>query len=348
MRRMFRELLKWWIGNLADLIPAEWRRSGSPAGDALVVAPAGPLEGGVETAQVTLRQNGRETALGQFGLTSRDLAGLPRPVGKPVVLRLAETDVLSTMVTLPLSAEPDLDNVLAFEIDRETPFRPEEIFWSHRIVRRDRERGQLLVRLMLVPRATLDGLLGVLTAAGITPERAEIGDGPDRGCYLVLDGGRLKEPPRLRLLRWPAAACCAALGAAVILVPFVRQNSALAELDREIAAGQQARAEAEKLREEIARLSDTLNLIDSERDKAGRPLATLAALTRLLPEDTYLIEYRQQQQVVTLAGRSASTSRLITALAASEQLHNPTFAAPVTRTDSSNAEVFVIRAEVGL
>jgi hypothetical protein len=32
-------------------------------------------------------------------------------------------------------------------------------------------------------------------------------------------------------------------------------------------------------------------LIDSERDKAGRPLVILAALTRMLPADTYLTEF---------------------------------------------------------
>lgn len=125
---MIVEFLTWWFGQLGDLVPEGWRRLGSSTGDALVVAPAGPLAGGVEAAQVSLRHSGRETPLGRFGLASGGLAELPQSAGKPVVLRLAETDVLSKTLSLPLSAERDLDQVLAFEMDRETPFSPEEIF----------------------------------------------------------------------------------------------------------------------------------------------------------------------------------------------------------------------------
>jgi general secretion pathway protein L len=344
------DFLTWWAAQLVDLVPERWRRFASSGGYALVVAPAGPLARGVDAALVSLRRNGRETPLGRFGLASGELADLPHPAGESVVLRLAETDVLGKTVTLPLAAERELDQVLAFEMDRETPFGPEEIFWNHRIAQRDRQRGQLSVRLLLVPRVRLAALLGALAKAGIVPKRAEIATGPDRGSYLPLDatGGRLYEPARSGLLRWPAAACCAGLALAVIVTPFVRQSAALADFDRQVADGRRAAAETEKLRREIDHLSGTVDLIDSERDKAGRPLATLAALTRLLPDDTYLTELQQQQRKVTLSGRSPGASRLIGALAASHQLRNPAFAAPVTRIEAIKSEVFTITAEVGL
>jgi general secretion pathway protein L len=346
---MLREFLSWWVGQLADLIPERWRRFGSSGGDALVIAPVGPLAGGVEAVAVSLRRNGRETPLGEFGFAAAGLADLPRSGGRPTVLRLAETDVLCKTVTLPLAAERQLDQVLAFEMDRETPFGPDEIFWSHRVAQRDRSRGQLAVRLLLVPRVTLDALLGALGRVGILPKRAEIGDGPDQGCYLPLgaDGGGLHDPMRRRLLRWPAAALCVGLAVAVVALPFARQASALAALDEEIAGGRSAAGEAEKLRQEIDRLTGTAGLIESERDKAGRPLITIAALTRLLPDDTYLTELQMQQHRVTLSGRSAGASRLIGALAAGNQLRNPAFAAPVTRIEAAKAELFTITAEVG-
>src|SRR6266446_1672839 len=327
---MLREFLSWWVGQLADFVPERWRRSAS--GDALVIAPVGPLAGGIEAVGVSLRRNGRETPLGEFGFAAAGLADLPRSGGRPVVLRLTEADVLCKTVTLPLAAERQLDHVLAFEMDRETPFSPEEIFWNHRVAQRDRSRGQLAVRLLLVPRASLAALLGALAKVGILPKRAEIGDGPDRGCYLPLDadGGGLHDPMRRRLLRWPAAALCAGLAVAVIAVPFARQTSALAELDQE-----------------IDRLTGTVDLIESERDKAGRPLITLATLTRVLPDDTYLTELQLQQHKVILSGRSVGASRLIGALAAGNQLRNPAFAAPVTRIEAAKAELFTITAEVG-
>jgi general secretion pathway protein L len=344
---MVREFLTWWLGQLADLIPEQWRRFGSPSGDAMVITPIGPVSSGVASITVSLRRNGRETPLGRCGLTPGALSEVLRPAGKPAVLRLAETDVLCKTVTLPLAAERGLDRVMAFEMDRETPFSLHEIFWNHRIVRRDHERGQLSVRLVLIPRSSLAALLDALAKAGIAPKRAEIGAGPDQGCYLPLNGnGGLHDAAARGLLRWPAVAACAGLALAAAVTPFVQQARTLAAFDREIAASRAAVAEADKLRKEIERLSSTVELIDSERDKAGRPLATLAAVTRMIPDDTFLSDFQQQQHRVTLSGRSAGASRLIGALAARKELRNPTFAAPVTRIEATRSEVFTITAEV--
>lgn len=345
---MLRDLLTWWVGQLADCVPERWRRFGSVSSDALLIAPAGSLADRPEAVAVSLRRNGRETSLGRFGLAGGELADIPRTAGKPAVLRLNEADVLSKTVSLPLAAERELEQVLAFEMDRETPFSAEEVYWTHRVTRRDRQRGQLSVQLLLVPQAALAALLAALGRAGLQPRRAEIVAGPDQDLYLPLDadGGRLHGAAGRHLLRWPAAAVCIGLAVAAIAAPFARQASTLTTLDQEIAKGRAAAAESDKLRQEIERLSGTADLIESERDKAGRPLATLAALTRVLPDDTYLTELQHQQRKVTLSGRSAGASRLIGAISAVSQLRNPTFAAPVTRIEAARAEVFTISAEV--
>src|SRR5579862_1957078 len=207
---MIRDFFAWWIGQLGDLIPERWRRFGSLGSATLVVAPEGPLSGSVDAARISLRRNGRDAPLGRFALTAAGLAEVPHAAGKPVVLQLAETDVLAKTVTLPLTAERDLDQVLAFEMDRETPFGPEEIFWGHDIAQRDRQHGQLAVRLLLVPRASVAALLNALAEAGMIPKQAEIASGPDRGRHLPLDGegGRRSNLSGRSALRWPSVACC--------------------------------------------------------------------------------------------------------------------------------------------
>src|SRR5215510_5679277 len=109
---MLREFFAWWFGQLAELLPQGLRRSAPTAVDAMVIKPFGPL--------------------GRFGLGAKDLAELPRATGRATVLRLVEQDVLGKTVTLPLAAERELDQVLGFEMDRETPFKAEEIYWNHR------------------------------------------------------------------------------------------------------------------------------------------------------------------------------------------------------------------------
>lgn len=344
---MIREFFAWWFGQLADLLPAGLRRSALTAPDAMVISPIGVIGRGIDAVAISLRRNGKETPLGRFALGGAELTELPRVAGRPTVLRLDERDVLSKTVSLPLAAERELGQVLAFEMDRETPFKAEDLYWNHRIETADRHSGRISVRLVLAPKAGLAPLLTALEQAGMQPRRAEIADGPDAGTYLPLDGtdGR-SHSPSSRLL-WPAAACCAALGLAAVAIPFVRQEIALASLDQEIATARAAATEADSLRQEIERLSGSAGFIESERDKAGRPLVVLAAATRVLPDDTYLTEMELKQRKVTLTGRSAAAARLIGPLAADRTFRNPAFAAPVTRLEALHSELFTINAEVG-
>jgi general secretion pathway protein L len=344
---MFRDFFTWWIGQLADLLPARWGRLGWMREDALVIEPVGPLSPEVDSIGINFRRHGRETPLGHFGLAADALAELPPSPGNRFVLRLKQADVLAKTVTLPIAAENHVRQALSFQMDQETPFAPDEIYWSHFILRRDRQRGRLSVRLLLVPRQSLAALLRALDHVGIVPNRAEIGDGPDQDRILPLDdaGGSLGGAQR-HVLLWPLAACCLLLALGSIATPFIRQAISLASLDREIAGGRAMAAEAEQLHRDLDRLSDTIDLVESERDKAGRPLASLAALTRILPDDTYLTEVTLQQRKLTLSGRSAGAARLIGALSVGEGLRDVKFAAPVTRLEAIRAELFTITAEV--
>jgi general secretion pathway protein L len=343
---MLREFFSWWFGQLAELLPQGLRRSALTAVDAMVVKPIGPLGRGIEAVSVGLRRNGKETPLGRFGLGAADLADLPRTTGPTTVLRLGEQDVLGKTVTLPLAAERELDQVLGFEMDRETPFKAEEIYWNHRIERADRQNGRLSVRVALVPKENLAPLLTALGQFGIRPRRAEIADGPDAGTYLPIDGDGARAHHASNRLIWSAAVCCAALGLAAVITPFIRQELALASLEEQVAAGRAAAAEADNLHQEIDRLASSADFVESERDKAGRPLVVLVAATRALPDDTYLTEMELQKRKVTLSGRSAAAARLIGPLAADGAFRNPGFAAPVTRVEALHTELFTINAEV--
>lgn len=344
---MFRDFFAWWIGQLSDLLPERWGRLGSTREDALVIEPVGSLVREVNRIDINLRRQGRETPLGHFTLAAESLAELPPPPGKRFVLRLRQADVLAKTVTLPIAAEKHVHQALTFQMDQETPFASDELYWNHFIAERDRQGGHLSVRLLMVPRQSLTALLDTLYRVGIVPIRAEIADGPDENRTLPLDGDTASlDGGRRPALLWPAAACCLLLALGAVATPFVRQAIALAGVDRELSASRVTAAEIEKLRRELDRLSGAIGLVESERDKTGRPLVTLAALTRILPDDTYLTEVTQQQRKVTLSGRSAAAARLIGALSADEGLRNVAFAAPVTRLDAVREELFTITAEV--
>jgi general secretion pathway protein L len=344
---MFRKFFLWWFGQLAELVPGPLRGPDTAARDAVLITPAGPLSEMTDDIDVSLRRGGRETSLGRFGISESRLDRVPRATGTPAILRLDAGEVLGKTLSLPIAAERQLEQVLEFEMDRETPFNAEELFWTYRLARRDRQTGTLLVRLLLLPRARLEGLLAGLDGIGLKPSWVEIAGGPDQSSQIPLSD-RQAEPHGFarRWSVWAAGAVCICLALAAVLVPFARQSTESADIERRIAANRQIATQAEKLRQEVDQLSGSIGLVESERVKAGRPVAVLAALTRLLPDDTYLTEFTQQQRKVTLSGRSAAASRLIGMLAGDELLRNPAFAAPVTRIEATRSEVFSITAEV--
>jgi general secretion pathway protein L len=343
---MVRDFFSWWFGQLADLLPQRLRRSAPTAADATVLIPLTAPGPTIEAVAIGLRRNGKESPLGQFALGAAGLAEIPRSPGKPAVLRLREGDVLGKTVTLPLAAERELNQALVFEMDRETPFRPDELYWNHRIEAVDRPNGRLLVRLLLAPKAHLAPLLDLLGQAGVAPVRAEIADGPDAGFWLPLNGnGHSAERGTSPLVK-PLAVFCAVLALAAVAIPFVRQSSAMARLDQTLAVGRTAAAEADRLHREIARLAGSADLVEKEREKVGQPLAVLAAATQVLPDDSYLTEMQLQERKLTMSGRSAAAARLIGAMSADSEFHNPTFAAPVTRIEALRQEIFTIVTEV--
>src|SRR5215469_3771472 len=176
---MLYELYAWWIGQLSDCIPKEWRLAATSIQDCLTVTPTGPIRSGVTAVFVSLWSKGRETPLSEFRIEDNGLAGVPNPARLPVVLRLADSDVLCKTIALPTATERDLAQVLAFEMDRETPFAADDVLWGYRLIDRDKQRGQIAVRLRLISRAQLASLLDAFAEAGILLARVEIAGGID-------------------------------------------------------------------------------------------------------------------------------------------------------------------------
>src|SRR5205814_1247039 len=160
---MFRDFFAWWIGQLLDLLPERWRRFESATDDALVIEPSGDGD----SIDIRLRRNSREISLGRFSLAADAAGELPPAQGRRWVLRLNQAAILAKTLSLPLAAERHVHQALQFQMDQETPFTPDEIYWSHYLVRRDRQSERLLVRLLLLPRASLVALLLALERVGI-------------------------------------------------------------------------------------------------------------------------------------------------------------------------------------
>jgi general secretion pathway protein L len=324
--------LSWWTEQLLSLLPGD---ASGPRRDLAIAVLRG------NTLDVSLRRNGRTGSLGAFPLDPVGIAALANALGNrrpPLDLALPPGMMLEHAITLPLAAERDPAAVLRFEMDRLTPFAATELYWGWAIERRDTARAQLQIRLWLVLRSQVDNALEQLRRAGLAPAALSAA-----GRRIALD----EAPASLWRQRGTTAlaAASAALAIAAIVIPFIQQSRAEHAIERRIAALRPAVDRAEALRRKLASTSAVVDVLASQRAKVGDPLAVIAALTDILPDDTSLTDLTLRQRVITMSGQSATAARLISALAADPAIRNPAFSAPVTRNETTHTDLFSIRAE---
>jgi general secretion pathway protein L len=106
-------------------------------------------------------------------------------------------------------------------------------------------------------------------------------------------------------------------------------------------------SEVQALRQRISAENAAGDAIAEARLKTGNALEVLAALTELLPDDTFLNDLTLRQRRLTVTGQSAAAPKLIATLAGDDLVRNPGFGAPVTRNEAAKRDVFSIQADVG-
>jgi general secretion pathway protein L len=336
---MLEELLRWWARHLRLLLP---RRAASPR--RLLLLDAG--EPDAPGLTLTLRRRQAETPLGRFALDPSGGAALRqalRAAGRaPAVLRLPPGRLLEREIMLPLAAEAELAGALWHEMDRVTPFRPADVFWSWEVIGRDRRRGLLRLRLLLVPRATVAAALAAAVAAGVAVTQVQ-GPGAN-GALRRITLAATEWRPWQRFTLRTAALACAVLMVAMVAAPFLRQESLLEEVDARIALLQPRAREAVAAQRRAAEVAASGDVITATEVEFGNALGILATVTGILPDHTWLTGFALKQRQLTLRGQSADAARLIATLAAEPAIRGPAFAAPVTRGTGDGQDQFVIAA----
>lgn len=328
--------LSWWTTQLAGLLPDSiTRRFRRPASATIIHA-------GTDSFALLTRSRGITASVAQ---TKPDDDGLQQLAdalrkarGAPplILMHVPPALVLHKSLSFPLGARHEVRNLLRFEIERETPFALNEIYWNYALQPEITAGGRRAVDLFLIPRRPVDALLERLRRAGVSPAAIEIET--SAGMSRVFFAGDFAKPRRGRRLI-PIAV--AAMGALVALAaPFAYWNWEIASANAAIASLNDQALEATALRQSADRLAQTAELFKNHNTEG--PLNALAAVTRLLPADTYLTSLALHGSRLTLSGLSPSAAGLVGLFARSQQFRDPSLDAPVVKNDSDGRENFTI------
>ncbi len=289
---------------------------------------------------MTIRRGERLTGLGRFKSDASGIAAAKAALGgtrtSAIWLSLPSGLMLDKRLVLPLAAESELLRVLSYEMDRETPFSADEVWWSWQVIKRDRQRGQLELKLYLVPKGPIVALTEALGRAGLNPTEIEVPIGGGAQFQIALDHRRRRDGWSRGVA--PLAAACVVLAAIAAIIPFVRQSIALGKVEARVAQLQPDVDRVQKLRGQM---------VGSAGSEAGPDiLRVLAKTTEILPDDTHLTDLSLRQRKLSLSGQSAAAAKLIGAIAADPFFKDPAFSAAVTRVQGGKLDAFSINAEI--
>ena len=255
---------------------------------------------------------------------------------------------LRPVLTVPASAEARLREVMLHEIDRQTPFSPDQVSFEPRILSRDAQTRQMRVELVVLPRARLDAAIAVLgpLANGLAGVDVGNADGSRLGVNLLPLAGRSARQDRSRNVnRWLALITIAALFGAMWLALSNRSAELAATTARVDAAKAKAR-EVRILRNSLKGSADAANFLARLSVRQPTTLEVLADLTKRIPDSTYLEKIAISDGNIVLIGQSQRAADLVGLLQGSTLFRTPTLTGSVQTDPRTGKERFTLTAVV--
>ena len=344
------KFFRWWIEELRLAMPASWQQRLQYALRRVTLLQNGDvLEIGVDksrslrnllTLSVAQDASLRKQQIDDL-LQEHELQEAPR------FLLLPFNAVLNTEMRLPAAAEPNLAQVLNFEMDRQTPFRASDVYFDWKVLDREAESGQIRIDLYLVPRADVDDMLKTVAGWGIPLGGVDIlHDTRTLGLNLLPPDRRSRTVNHKARLNFVLGGACAALLALVMTQSLSLRSHQVEELEQAIAQVQGEARAVMQIKERIEDSSEAAGFLAKKRAETPLSIAVLADITRILPDDTYLDRLVISKSSVQLQGKSQNAQQLIELVNESPLLDEAAFRGSTRLDARSGLEIFEVNADV--
>ena len=339
------QFLSWWRNELLAALPPAWREW--LASERAMVTLA-PLADGWRVRRVRVgRVDVDETISADREALAQSTERLRTEQEHPPrqVLLLPVERTLRRRLTLPLAAEEHLASVLAFEMDRQTPFRADQIYFDHRIQKRDPTARTMLVELLAVPRPVLDQILQGLGNLPLDAADVATGDVPAGFNLLPAERRARRVDKRLRLNLILAVSAVALLWL-VMWQSLELRERAIERLDEEKSVTSASAMQSAELKRQLRDAIEGANFLAKKKAEQAVSVDVLAEVTRLVPDDTWLERLSFVGNQVQLQGQSARADKLIGIMTKSNCLANPQFQGIIQPDGATGKERFSLVADL--
>jgi general secretion pathway protein L len=271
-----------------------------------------------------------------------------------IAIRLPREMIFRRRLVLPAQAASSIDEIVAADLVRRTPFRLQDIYHSHSATAPD-SSGKIVVWQWVVRRAFIHDAasrfdLNINDVAFVDCSGG--GDADEPFPFIALHSHAKSARSWIKTSMLLLVCGAGALPAATAMLKYQNQEAVIEANDGRIAA---ARVRAQKVRSEFDRLQEKQNVLvrlRSRRHEVPGLLDLWEEATRLLPGDSWLTELRitevpeKNEQVVAMNGFSAGATDLIKLFDRSPLLADASLTAPVAIDPVEGRERFALQAKV--
>lgn len=348
--------MRWWLEELTDLLPSHIKQF-------LRRQKRSPLLMRLDNFQVFLfcYENGQEKPLAQFLLHKEGAKALqdffqqqPAWESAERVLLLNQRQALRRHLMLPAAALENLDQVLTYEIDRYVPFHADDLYFSRRVLSKNKESTQVGVEFICVVKDRLHYYHQELLNWGLSVDRMIYDDvateKPDSSSvtYNLLPSSLRQSHPRGHVIAsWFFASCLMLLTFVALALPFWWQSNRLQDLQQQVTLAKKQAEAVESFNLEANNLLEQANKVNALKTRSPSILKILHQLTLLLPKDTWLKSFELVDKKLSLQGSTSSSSAALVDLLETSPLFKETsFTTPATQNTQAGVNLFQLDTHV--
>ena len=349
----FKQFFRWWTRELDFLVPEKIKQWVTDQQSYLIVSPDGhqltlTYQCNEKTEALAILER-NESGIAQFKiLREKD----ERLTNAKVILRLPSLCAFQKELSLPAAAKENLLQVVTYELDRYTPFKPEQVYFAVKRLNNNNELGLIRVMLIVTTRVIIDGLFEDCLAMGLTPLRAYYEEsvlGPiqiDDTYNLLPESLRQKTAKLTHIINTSLITLTCLLLVAVIAIPVWFEDQAVHTLQLKTNALEKDAKKVKALQKDIDATIDETRQLLAEKSAAPAMIVMLNTLSSLIKDDTWLSYIQYSDGHLQIQGESPTASTLIGVLEASDLFAHVRFASPVTQDAVSKLERFQITVDV--
>ena len=264
---------------------------------------------------------------------------------RPLAFLLPAGQFLRKSITLPAATEDNLGEVLALDMDQQTPFNADQVFFDYAVVGRSGVDRSIDVEMLATPRERLREFLETIASFGLKPDfvTALRDSGGAYDVNLLPSGLRRRRPAASRTNAVLIGAC-ALLLVALAVVPMFKKIHLIDQLEPQVLEARESARAGLALRDEITRISDAYRRLLAMKESAPMALQVINEMTRIIPDGTSISQLDIRGDEVQIQGQSPAAASLIGLIQQSPYFENPQFRSPVTQAPRSGMERFHVSA----